>query len=530
MNWSTAFARKAILSSACALAATALGGCTVLMTAPERPTAAQRVQGLSFSEALAYLDRARTSMRQGLSQVDQWDAVSRGAVGVGIGGAAIAALARGSSDAVLGLLTLAGTGYSINQTSGFPVQAAIFNAGLDTLECIERTGYRVNRDTATARRSLQELQPRLNKAVNQLAADLAEAKRRNSIPADVVARAERALAAARDLQKAIGDFLRASDAGAEMYFAVNKTVEAVNRQLRAHAPNVDEIAKAGSMLTGFVSANANIASGAAKSRTAVTAASQSAASEILADMEALDRVVQEVQMVLPAPSSIAEPVSSCQSLLPGQGVFTVTPSGPIELAAGGEAYDLSVESDLLPLYYGFHGTVPSAQQLVVSHPSDRIFSLAAPAGAKEGGYKFYIYQKDGRKLPDIDVVVAGGKKTNSNPGGAKDRSKPPKKLSLAQRRKLLGLASDVKETDAAWKMRVQKLENCFQLPPSDGTLGDALTMRLQGSEPVNSAGDCPKPKQPSPAISQPAGTPPVPKPPSLGAGEAAPAPKPGASG
>lgn len=516
-------------------------GCTVLMTEPTRPDAQKRAAGLSYEEAVQYTDRARANMTKGLAQVDELDTVTRGAVGLGVGGGAIAALTKASSDVVLGLLTIGGAGYAINQTSLPAVQASIYGAGLKTLDCIERTGGRVHRETREARVNLLAKRGTLNQAINRLSADLDLARRQspNPVPSSLMADAERALVTARNLQKSVNEFLAATEVGDEMYHAVNRTVSTVNEQLRSRAPNLDEIVKAGSMLTGFVATNSKAATDALAARGAVNSALTAAPSqsqnklvtEVTGHLAELRRVVSEVQETLPpAGYSTSELVTSCQALLPGQGAFTVTPTGPIQLAPGGEAYSLHVQSERA-VGYGFNGATPSAQQLVVSQPSPRTFSLAAPSGAKAGKYLLTIFEnvpQGGRVLPEIEITVGAApgqsavRNTLGTPGGKANR------LTFGQRRALIGLGATItSETDPAWMARVQKLDNCFRITPSDGKLTDKLIAELQKSEPVKSSGDCPGPKQAAtgtPGTGAGTGggnTAPIPPPPNLGGNAAA---------
>lgn len=511
--------RNAVRVSAGLVIGAALCGCTVLMTEPARPEVTKRAAGLSFEEALSYWQSAFTNMTAARDQVDHLNVATKGAVGLGVGGAAITALTKGSSDVVLGLLTLGGTGYALNETSNLTVQSAIYKAGLDSLDCIERTGSRVHRETGSARAELRAKQVPLQRAIAAVAADVSEA--RGKVPMEegmpqLVPEAERALAAARELQRSVRDFINATDVGAEMYYSVNKTVSAVNGQLRARAPSLDEIVKAGSTLTGFVSANSKVGTDAVAARAAArtpAAVAQArhaqSVDRLMADLRHLHDVIAEIQAILP-PAGYAKSdlVDSCQALLPGQGVFRVTPSGPITLVPGGEAHQLTVEADLLPLSHGFHGAVPTAQQVVVSHPSDRVFMLAAPAGAKPNRYQFFIAQKDGRMLGDIEVSVgaaSNGSERSNSPG-----PKPRTGMTLAAKRALIGLGEDVKaETDAAFINRVKKLDNCFGITPSDGILRDKLVAELGKRERVNLAGDCPAVKKAATAGTVPptAGTP-----------------------
>lgn len=520
--------------AACLAFGAAMTGCTVLMTEPTRPDAQRRAAGLDYEAATQYTDQARAHMNKGLTRVDELDTVTRGAVSLGVGGGAIAALTKASSDVVLGLFMIGGTGYAINQTSLPAVQASIYSAGLKTLDCIERTGGRVHRETREAGANLLAKRGTLNKAINRLSADLDAARRQspNPVPSSLMADAERVLVTARNLQKSVNEFLAATEVGDEMYYAVNRTVSTVNEQLRSRAPSLDEIVKAGSMLTSFVATNSKAATDALAARGAVNSALTAAPSQsqnklvtdVIGDLAELRRVVSEVQETLPpAGYSTSELVTSCQTLLPGQSAFTVTPVGPIQLAAGGEAYSLNVQSERA-VGYGFNGATPSAQQLVVSQPSPRTFSLAAPSGAKAGKYLLTIFEnvpQGGRVLPEIEITVgtalvqAAVRNTPGTTGPNANR------IAFGQRRALMGLGANIaSETDPAWIARVQKLDNCFRITPSDGKLTDKLIAELQKSEPVKSTGDCPGPKQAAtgtPGTGTGGGnTAPIPPPPNLG--------------
>lgn len=526
-------------SAAMAALLALLGGCTVLMVEPARPTVTERAAGLSYQAALTYLDNARLQMDKGLKEVDQLDMASRGAVGLGVGGAALATLGRGPADVVLGLLMVGGAGYSVNETSKFTVQAIVYRAGLESLECIERNGQRVHAETGTVREQLLARRKALGAAIAALAA-AAEAARpgaaADSKLSAALSQAEQALRAGRTLESSVAQFVGATDVPTEMYFAVNRTVFAVNGQLRARAPNLAEIAQAGSLLNSFVANHSKLGADVEAAKMAVPAAVTQGRSggglidQIHARLGELRVVVDDVQALLLAggTSTAAQVASACETLVPGKGVFAVRPAGAIQLVPGGDAYELSVETDLLPVSYGFHGAVPSAQQVLVSHPGDRTFSLAAPAGAKAATYRFYLYQKDGRQLPDIEVTVGAAPTVSVNRGNvtAGTGGSPTAGGGFAARRSLIGLGTEVRsETDPAWTGRVKKLDNCFGIQPSDGVLRDALVAQLGKHDRVNGAGDCPKPKAagttvpptptpPAPASSSGA---PIPAPPSLGA-------------
>jgi hypothetical protein len=514
----------------------ALGGCAITMVEPARPSASDLAQGLTFAQAVDYLERARANMSDSLATVDKVDGATRVAVGVGVGGAALNTLARGSADLTLGLLGLGAIGYGVAQTTSLPGQRDIYNAGLNSLDCIERTGYRVYRETSNTRVGLLDRRRALTGAIATLAQDLDEVASTHPPETAAVAlepHARSVLQSAVTLDRSLGDFLNATDVGPEIFYGVNKTVRAVNTQLHARAPSLDDIARAGTILTGFISAHTPVAASAQTTTSAAAKvpglgqAAHPLADRIQRDVQRLAAVAREVQTMLP-PSGFASAalLDACQALAPGQLPFRVRPEGPVRLTAGGEAYSLSVESEL-PVIFGFHGPQPSAQQLVVSQPSDRTFSLAAPSGAKPGDYQFYIAQRGGRDLPDLQVTVL-----QSTPNATETTQKTKREgdrrgsagLALAAKLTLLGLPSSVpSEDDVQFKDRVKKLDNCFGITPSTGAWSDKLLAALRRSEPVNSAGDCPKPKAantanpPASAASAGQAVIPIPKPPDLGA-------------
>lgn len=496
-----------IRASLTTVTAALLAGCTVMMTDPVRPDAVELARGLTYAEAIAYLERARANMSSAQDRVDQLDDVTRLGIGVGVGGGAINMLAKGRPDVTLGLLGMGGLGYSVAQVSGVPTQRQIYGAGLDSLDCIDRTGRRVYRETDGTRDMLLHKKGELDAAV-ALLSDHLDALARAATPEPEAAlmapQAHEVLRTGITLQQSVRDFMNATDVASEMYYGVGKTVRAVNTQLRSRAPSLEEIAKSGTILVGFTTAHAPVAADAQATKSAaqgVPAVSQAetehpVTDRLTMDVHRLRQVADDIKALLPASGyATAQLLDACQSLVPGQLPFRIKPAGPIRVTAGGDAYALSIESEM-PVVYGFHGAQPSAQQLVVSQPSDRTFSLAAPAGAKGQTYHFYVAQKGGRELPNLEVtVVASTPETTSTTTKKNPAQTNVPKLTFEQKRKLVGLGDDVKSvTDAAFTDRVKKLDNCFEIIPSTGALSANLIAKLNESEVVNSQGDCPEPK------------------------------------
>lgn len=563
MYSSTATSRMLVV--AMAGIASILCGCTILAVPPAHPDVTELENGLSWKRALTYLEQARISLETGQNSVDNLNTVTLGGVGVGAGSASVATLAKAHPDAVLGSLTIAGISYAVNQTASPASQALVYKAGLARLACIRTTAYQSHQATEPIRAPLKALAPELHRATRQLALDMQKARTADKPDAALIAlskRGETALTAASQLQTAISRFLSDSDISFTLYTAVDATVREVNSQLRERAPSVAIIANVGSAISGFVAVHSKLVTAASDAKTASATAGAIAsanhallADQLVGDMAELQRVIDEIRLVLPTkPTVNTTSLDSCAMNLADPDVRTVTPAGPVAIKAGGDAYSLTVEQiDSRPILHDFDGLTPTAQNLSVAPTGDGKFGFAAPPGAAANTYTVYFYVKDGdtrkRLRPSVSVVVTqptpGGATVNGTPtGGTVIVQTDTKKDTAAdvaamkefvRRRALIGLGDAVKsEADPLWKGRVLKLNNCFGIAPADTAFGSALETALGKSSAVNAAGDCPGPKTaaakpvvtptpapaPAPALAPASAAPgvaPVPKPPTLNA-------------
>ena len=516
-----------------------LCGCTVLVKPPPEPSIQSRVAVLSYAEGLAYLDNARTNMRQGLAKIDELDKATRIGVGAGVGGAGIATLFRAPTDAILGLLTLGGMGYSMNQLSTPAVQATVYAAGLDNLGCIEQTAARVHQEFAYPRSELERQLPILMNATAALATQMATARatpKPTPLLGNLISQSETALGTARQVVDGIQRFLGATNVGPEIYAGTSRTVDAVNAQLRAQAPDLNAIASSGTVFSNFVNSHRQLAAQAAAVQTkgvttTITQGAQdgdSAANELLKALKNLQAVVVQAQLGLPTRYTGGEAILSCKTATPGDLPVTIDQAGPIELVAGGEAFNLTTAGSP-PLSVGFEGYAPSATQLIVSQPARNVVSVAAPQGAMPRSYTLYVQQSTPRERRSAGIeirVVAAPATSLATPPKVLASPADQKDLQdfLADRR-LLGLGENVKSRSSTdWTDRVKKLENCFKLPLT-GKVTAKLREGLAASTPVQN-GDCPAPKA-KPGTSTLGGSGQAPKP---EPGPSAGAPATGASG
>ncbi len=545
----------------CGGALLALGACTTTMTPPTPPDAKDRVAGISYEAGLGYLDKARTTMQANVDSVDQLDRATRIGVGVGVGGAGIAAAFRGPADAVLGFLTLGGLSYTLNQGAVPTAQAAVYSAGLDNLLCIEQAARRTHRETAYTRSALAIKLPRLEGARNQLRADIASAKAQAGAAPELQAlipKAETALSVADALISEVASFQLARTIGDEIYAGVNLTVAAVNRELRRQTPDINAIAQSDSILKSFVGAHSQLLPKSAAAKGAIddakVALTQSARADrrvarwvdiLTADLSALEGVITDTQANLPAKDTASgEAIASCQM---GDKAVSLDVTGPIRLTPGGEAFNLRAMGNK-PLTPGWRGTVPSATQMVVSQPVDGMFSFAAPKDAQPKTYVLYIHQQAPAKdSADIEVIVGdapaakgaangaakggvdkGASAGDAKAGGAGTPVPPPPKTLGAQfiaDRRMLNLGAAVTATsDPAWQTRVNDMDRCVGISPSTGQVTPRLRAELAKREPVKTSA-CPAPLVPGAAPS-PAPVPvPAPAPIPQPQPDAAPAPK-----
>jgi hypothetical protein len=524
----------------------ALGACTTFVVPPPRPSVETRAtKGITYQDGLKYLEDARTNIQAGLDTVDQLDRATRAGVAVGVGGAGIAAAFHGSANTVLGLLTLGGLSYSLNQASPPPIQARIYIAGLRNLSCIEQTAARVHDETASARDALKAQLPLLKQAVDTLTAHVNQARKKagnDPALAQMVSQADAAIEASNRLIKALQQFLADSNVGREIYAAVDDTVSRVNLQLRDQAPSIDKIAKLGADVQGFVNSHAQLTANSEKARSVIGSAAAQATTQaghdpwvdvLRDDLIALRAVFERAQASLPAEGLRgAETIASCKAVVPGEEPVTVELSEPIILYPGGAAFQFRVNG-ITPMTLEWSGTVPPATEISTSGPSNGgVMSLAAPAGAKPANYRLYIQQKTpDKRSPLVEVKVMAAPAltapTNARIGASRQGTSQAVGQRFSADRQMLGLPTSVTATsNSLWTGRVKKLDNCFNLPPSNGQISSALRAALTKHQPVNSAGDCPSPLvaagvPPNPAPAVPLNPPanpapnvaPIPKPP-----------------
>jgi len=398
-----------------------LSACTVLTVEPPRPSVAKLADGLTWSDAYAYLNSAKDNIKAGQSQVDQLNKASLAGVGIGAAGAAATTLARGPKDAVLGLMTIGGISYAVNQTLTPQDQSAIYKAGLDRLACVERAGYTLHRSVGSNHDLVSLKKIDLLAAAKKVAVEISEARR---FPSDtdlatVRGRAETALLDANVVLVGTDKYLAETDVPFEVYMTVERVVLDLNDQLRQKAPKADDVAKLGTSISSFQkarSAELEAAFASAPASGASAAAIASAEFSALAkrlndDTEDLKQLVNQVRSMVPTVGyATTETIRACVSTLPVQGRFIAKPNGPFRLVAGGDPHTLSIDTDATTLEHAFIGVTPSAQNLLLSNPSAGTYSLAAPQNAREASYQLFFHRRgDLQQLGptfDINVVAA----------------------------------------------------------------------------------------------------------------------------
>jgi len=512
-------------------AALAMTGCTTTISMPERPQPAQVSEGLSFAEGIRYLYSARAKLEEGRRSVGQIDDVTKLGTGVGVGGGALVSLARGPADVALGSLIVGGTSYSINQTIVPQTRMDVIDAGMRNLQCLEESAIRIHRETRGSRSALQPLRDTLNRQLAQLRSALDDANdpvKGKNVAANLKEEAGKALESGQALVKAMDQFLWVSDVGTGLYLGASRTLDEVNIQLRARSPDIAKIARVGASIADFVALHAGEvntqAAAARKALGSIEAATQSANPVQQQLVERLDQVratVASAQSQLPPPASAqATLLSDCKTHMPGEGPVTLTPAGPLVLEPGGQAFHLSIDSDLA-VEGDWEGKVPADSQMSVPSISGRSVRLAALAGAKPDTYRFFVRQKENGKrsnVVEIQIQEAAARqiaKAAQGPKAAQQNGIP-----MAQWRNLLGLNNEptLTEQDEKWINRVKRLESCVQLPVT-GKAGPALAAALAKREKVDDQGDCPNLKAPAAAqppasgASSPAGAASTPVPP-----------------
>ena len=502
---------RAIASLGFGAALMSLGACTILVTPPDRPTAAKRAQGLTYVESLTYLDAARQALQDGLNKVEGLDSATKGATGIGVMGTGISAMFKGSPGTTLGLLSLAGLGYTTGQTSQPLSQAAIYRAGLRNLQCIEENAGSLAARSTHARAELTDLRGALTLAMSHVLTETRSARADTEHAQELsvqVKSAESAYAATAALGSRIDSFLDATDVGRAVYLSASKTVESVNDQLEAKAPSLDAISESGSVLKTFVATQQTALAQAKASAAATTAAKTStsrttegaAATRLQTLGSALDElssVVTSIQVILDLQTSMGPSVSSCQTVMPGDEPLILLGSDSATLTPGGEAFEFSVQGGG-NVSVGWTTTEPAVTQLLVSQPGGGIVKVAAPVGAVDRRYGMYVWDsKSGqvRRSNAIDIAIGTG-------GDSASSGAPPKVEKLSEQEakhwgSRLGLSTDIKPSDKAFSDRVKKLENCAGIAPATGVTSTALQTYLAKRKQVNSAGDCPDPRTPS---------------------------------
>ena len=527
-------------------------GCTTLMDEPTSPTASEFSSGLTWTKSLEYLAQAKSNMKAGQTSIDDLNKATKSAVGLGVGGAAVATMARARSDLILGLLTVGGASYSLNQASIPDVQSQIYKAGLDRLACIERVGISAHDMIGTTRDELKVQQRDLNMALAKLQADVSSAgeEPQESILNSRISAADKSIVSGRAVQQAVASYLAATNVAFDVYSAVDQTVRDLNDQLRLRALKIDEVAKAANA-TDFVNARLPSKVEATKQAAALGTVTPAQANHsrwvemIAADLNTLIQVLSRIQVLLPAGGAVpAEKVNSCLVKIQPDAYVAVDPeSTEIAVTAGGKAYALSIESNVGTLVSSYSGMTPNSTDLSISPTaiSDGAtsVSISAPVGAKADKYTFNFRRATGpstRVGPVFTVTVSAVAAAASQATGQTSKSGTQGQLGTAMplkaQRTLIGMGQDSKPSDPTWIMRVQKLNNCFQLSSGDGVLREPLIGLLKKSPHVRADGTCPvnpvtpQATTPGPTATQASGAasavvPVVPKSPLIGPGAGA---------
>ena len=408
-------------------------GCTFVVDRPRTITGQERVSGIQYADAVDYLNETHDKFQASLENLDKFDNFTKGAVGLGVGGAGIAAVFRGSLNTILGFLSFGAANYTVNQLSDPKTVGDVFSAGLSNLDCIDAAGAVAYQSTEAARMTLPATRAALVSAVNSLrrderyAASAADPKKY----ATDVERADAAIGPANAAITKIDQYLNGTSVGEAMVAAVNTTITAVNEQIRAKAPSIDAIAQSGSISSNFINANGNLRAntqaairqgqGVGLAQGEKVGQNRAAAPtpdelelQFAADMAALNSAVQDIP---PLDASSIANVASCKAQFAAEAPVTVQPPGPVSLTPGGQTKTLNVTTKGF-VRVQWDGVNPPAGDVVVSTNFNQV-TLSATSSATAAGYTMEIVDAvSGKSSGAIEVDVSSSKGTNKPTGPA----------------------------------------------------------------------------------------------------------------
>lgn len=372
-----------------------LYGCTTMVADPEIGSD-HRLEG-DYPSARKYLIDARTSFEDKRTQAVQLSNLTKFGTGVGIIGAGVTAVFRGSADLMLGLLTGGGISYAANQSVAPKTQIDIYSAGIANLTCIDNAAA-IAQSAVNVLGTPGHLRTLRNRLDTQSAALKADIVALNRPDTDEVKDAQTLVTAAQTLIRGI-DSVTQPPIGVLMVNDVDHTIDAVNEQIAAKAPSIDAIRQVGATLSTFTGTAAGLKAQADAARKQINAANvvtgmtAGAATSVEQKMDhdktELKKTIAETPTTLPTANLKA--LEQCQMKTPGDAALELEPDGPITLPAGTAAQVVIAQDDAYSV--DWIGDVPSDVDTNIGTHTVR---FTAHADAKKHNYTFRISGHSGK--------------------------------------------------------------------------------------------------------------------------------------
>jgi len=393
-----------------------MAGCVTTVERPSAPTSKRDDGALTYGQASTYVEGARQNIEKRLGEVDELEAATKLGVGVGIAGAATAAAFDARDNPILGLLTLGALSYTANQAVAPKTLAPLYNAGLENLDCIDGAGAEANGKFVGQSAMLAVKSAQIESLVASLRRDIDEAASNTSLAA-VAEEARVAADAGETIRQQIQQYQSYNPVAGAMILSTNRTVRALNQQLRERSPSIEAIAQSGSIFSTFLSSGAGIrkdvAAAAAQVKSAGAAASGNALNDRLtANTARLKALLDSVPPLL-TPISVT-PIGACQAQFAAEAPLVLQTPSPIEVTAGGAPQRLEVAGEK-PFYLLW--SKPSDIQL---SPDLHGIAVSATETAKDGEYRFRVKDYTGKVSTDEYVLKIHAKAEGDEAPPAQD--------------------------------------------------------------------------------------------------------------
>lgn len=373
-------------------------GCASFHPRIEQP---RKLDG-TFPTAVARLRDTHEALSRRIRSQEMISGITNLTTFVGLGGAGVSAIFKGSKDLILGLVAVGSTSSVTGGLYANAAQSAVYSNGLDAVVCIENAYGALITAQANLNSGLKDID-NSEKAITDYVTTHTITAEQLKDKDDALAAADAAVAQAHHWQGQVN-----LKAGPQLISSLTGVITTVNNQLRSVVPDAAAFARAGSGLQNVIVAAQSPPPGASGGNKILRAADDPHLTVLL---QTLATATQSVTEVTAVPTQTADVTCKVADATPVAPLSVVLPSGTteVDIASGGSAtYQINGGSQPY-MSVQWSPSAPACFSASILSPSTLQFSGKASCTTDNGkSFNFDIYDVVGHHLSTPMVLKVGG--------------------------------------------------------------------------------------------------------------------------